>query len=632
MNFAQKLRRYPQNMNNQYTGNVIEPEYIQTKAPENNVLDPEVRSFIELKGKYEKDTIRVDKMRRVEDDYEYLEKLQNDLDTSKRPKVKSSMLFFALNSFDSDIINLPKIAPTGNVLQATDRNLIDAIREEIFEDSGMDEVWSDILYSFKAEGTAIVQLGFDGDDSVIPIEKCDLAELYFDSKLPKLAGKNVRTGKMVKTIIREVVMSYSEFVSKFPDHEGWVMVGSPTSAVQSLLDNQTVFKDGQVDQNGDVHVFYCYSIAKEKNPVMLVFAGGTAAIIDRKAGKEYPFYEVMPNGKRRPYLPFVDFHFSNVRRGFYSMSILGMLKDISESYEKGFNAILPVFHKAVNPIVMLFGNSDERINEEIQIASELQALGDTPIISIGSENVDMKTLTPGEGVFSALEQLRIVSLRDATQRFGINFQALEEVEQSATEFVGKTKATAVAKNAIYKINARGLSRLAKLITQLAILYWKSDDSRLVKFDITEDGTISEAIPMGELLILLKEMTFDFDVETDIRIPMSTQDKDQAMQEMENSVRLLFYNTPFQSVEEIMPEIEALYARAVFRNMDNIYTKKRLVDKANIIINARTQAIAPEQNTSSPQEGQPIEKQLSQDIKKELAPQTFLSQANLNSNE
>jgi hypothetical protein len=585
--------------------------------------NPLVIEFIELKEKWEQHKIRVDKMEQIDRDYEVLEGLHDDLTTRSAPEMKSSMMFFAMNSFDSDIVDLPKVKPSGTTMRATDRNLLDSLREQLSEDVGMTEVWADILYGFKAEGSSVVQIGFDEDDT-ISLDKADMKELFFDPRMPKLAGKNVRRGKTAKTVVRAVKMKFAEFRDQFPDHADQVLPGNPSSGLASLRDNSTVFSKDDLQLEEDMYVYYCYSVQDSKNPIKLVFAGSNAVIIEEERGSDYKFKEVLSNGKERAYLPFIDFHFSNVRRGFYSMSIIGILNDISEVYRKALKAALPVFHKSVNPLIMLFGAVDDRIHEEIQIAQELQSLGETPLIPVGQENVQMQSITPEGGIFDTFERLRNTVLRDATSRFKINFQELEDVEQTATEFVGKTKATAVAKTAIYRLNRRPIERIFKYIVQLAISYWDSDDKRLIRFDLDETGDVQEELPMGLVLTALKDISFEFTAEVDIRVPMSTQDKDSAMKEMEGSVQNLFYSIPYQSTDEISMEIDGLYNRAVFRELDHIYTKKKLMEKAQLILDARTQATVEAQAV----EGGGQQGPANEDIARELAPQSFLKEANL----
>lgn len=597
---------------------VIEPA-IETEEWNIGLEDPLVKEFLDLKQKYEVQQNRLEKIQDLEEDYNELEALQDRLPQSPSPQMKASILFKLLKIYDQELVDLPKIKPTGNVLQATDRNLYDALKEQIFEDVGMEQAWKDVLNGFKAEGTVLLQVGFDKDTGELSLDKTDLAECYFDSTLSKLCTKGSARGKRIRTIIRTVTMKYSEFIDNFPEWEGKVAPGDPSNSTTKYRDVFENFSNGDFTESDELTVYYCYSVSKSQKPVELVIAGGLATIISKKEGKAYPYYEVTSTGAKRPYLPFIDYHFTTVKRGFYSLSMIGMMKDISESYRKALNAALPVFHKQVNPILLLFGATDERVKEEIKLAQELQTLGRTRVVPVGQQGVSMGTLSPQGNIFTDFQNFRQQILNDAGMRFDINFQALEEVEQTATEFVGKTKTEVKAVTALYKINKLALSATTKYLVQLAVNNLSTQDPRVLKFNIDEEN--EEEIGFGELLGLIKGSQFDFMVDTDLRMPVSTVDKATALDELNAEINNVFYARPFTSAEEIELEIDLLHEKASMRDLDHIFTKQKLKQKASLILQAR-QELTPQQ----PVEGQG--QALPEDVQRELSPNSFLAEANL----
>ncbi len=323
-------------------------------------------------------------------------------------------------------------------------------------------------------------------------------------------------------------------------------------------------------------------------------------------------------------LPFVDFHFSTVRRGFYSPSIVGMMKDGSRAYERILNVSLPQFSKAVNPIVLLFGTKEERTIEEMQIAQEMQEMGVSKMIPVG-ENVAMQSIKP-ESVFQDFEIARNVIFRDLAMRYDVNFQALEEQEQTATEFIGKTKAELKSIQGLYTINAGSFALLAEYSVAMGAEFWTKSDDRITEISI---GALAEEtelqITLGETLGELKDWDGSFVTETDLKMPVSTQDKRQSINEMEAAIANVFYGRPFTSVKEIELEIDSLVQRAILNDLDDTYTRKKFITKAQRMIESRE----AQQQQMMPQEQEIKGEQVNEDVSRELSPNAFLSEAGLN---
>jgi len=601
-------------------------ENIITPLPENNNIqddthDEVVSSFLQLFEKYRIQKDRLDKIEEIEEDNGILEDLTARLPSADRPQVKPSMYFKLMRIYDVQASQMPKIKPVKEGAATVELNIVDAAKDVLFSDAGVDEVWYDVLQSFKAEGTAIVQLGYNEDGDLIPVERCQLAEVYFDASKTTIAADSEKKGRTIKTIIREITMTYSDAIDMYPELKGKLTVGAPATS-EDFRDVKQATDDAIIQDDDKVTIHYSYSIQNSKKPIMAIYAGGSSTIVEKHEGKDYPFWRKMKNGKEVPFLPFIDFHFSSVKRGLYSVSMIGMMKDAGEAYRKILNASLPAFSRAVNPIVMLLGATEERTVEEMKLASELQDLGVNPTIAVGEENVRMQTVAP-QGIFQEFEAARTVVFRDLAMRYDVNFQALEEQEQTATEFVGKTKSEIKAIAGLYTINKTAFNRLAEYITSLAARYWKNSDQRPMEIVVSEEDEDTIELKVSEAMITLKEWTGSFETEVDLRIPASTADKATAITEILAELGQLFNTIPFSTMEQATPFLDLLFEKISLRELNNAVSRAELLKMANSLIETRTQVQAPQ---DIPQQPQATEQ--NQDVAAELAPQSFLAESGL----
>ncbi len=597
-------------------------------TPQSNIIDKEstnltgqddsaknvVRSFVELVDKYKLQQSRINKLSEITEDYKQLESLSDKLPDSTRPNMKASILHRFLGVFDSGANKVPKIKPVGTNESSLTLSIIDNVKDIVFADVGFDEVYKDIIQGFKTEGSVFIQLGFHNNR--LTAEKCDLSEIYFDAEKELLARDSDRKGKAIKTIIRTVALSYGEFARLYPDYKDKVIYGDPAKILQTDTKNTT--EKTTDDQKVVIH--YAYTI--DEVPRFTVYAGGSATLISDLKDEDYPFWRNTANGRKVAFLPFVDFHFTKNNRGFYSRSMVGEIKDAANAYEKILNISLPMFSKAVNPITLLFGSKSERTNEQLMIAQELQELGVPQIIPVG-ENVQMHSIKP-ESVFNDFEIARKVILRDLAMRVGVNFQSLEEVEQTATEFVGKTKTELTAVQSIYTKNETSFSRFAEYVIALVGKYWDAGDTREFKVLVDESAGSEVGLSISEVLDEIKDWRGCFSTETDLKMPQSTQDKVQAISEMETAIANVFYGRQFKTSEEIELEIDGLIKRAVLRDLDDVYTRAKLIKKAEIILTGGGEpSVQPPVDNPAPPKNPANE-----DIATELAPNSFLAEAGM----
>ena len=150
-----------------------------------------------------------------------------------------------------------------------------------------------------------------------------------------------------------------------------------------------------------------------------------------------------------------------------------------------------------------------------------------------------------------------------------------------------------------------------------------DIKREMAVSLGDDRGYPLEIPVGRLIEELKAWRGDFHIETDLKMPMSTQDKAQGIIEVENFKKAGLYGTQYGSIEQIQSTINAIYRLAVLRDVDDIYTKQLLIQEAEQVL-AGFQAQAQQQQVvEATQEGVSNEEGA-----QELAPQSVLAEANI----
>jgi len=574
--------------------------------------DPIIKDFIKAHDLYKTNTERLNKLEDIEDDYEELEYYSRP--TNVRNEVKPGAIFKILRVYDTEAKQLPKVKPFDEQASLTTLSIVDSAKTQIWQDGGVQDVWDDVRQRFKSEGTAIVQMGYDSGGEYIPMECSELAEMYFDASKNNIASDSSRTGKTIKTIIREVKTDYGTLKGMYPDLWDKVTPGSPSASNESReVYNRTT--ESEQDESADVYIHYAYSIEDGKNPTFCVYAGGNALKLELHQGKEYPFWR--KQGKKKvAFLPFIEFHATDTRRGFYSPSVIGLAKDKTRPMASALFTSMPIFAKRVNPILLMLG-SNQDVSEQMSLATELQEMGESHIIQT-QDQAQIQTVSP-QSIFAEVEEMRVMLYRELSAAFGFNVQELEEVEQSATEFVGKTKAELKAIGGLYKINTKGFSKLAEYAIALAAENWKTSDEREINF--TDDAGVEGNLAFNIALMELKEWTGTFIVETDLKMPMSTQDKAQAINEINALLINQAYSIPFKSMDEVELRIATIEAMAGMRDLDNIFTKPKISRVFELVLEGQEQAIVDAQ---APQvEGEP-----DQTVEQELAPQAALAEAGL----
>ena len=172
---------------------------------------------------------------------------------------------------------------------------------------------------------------------------------------------------------------------------------------------------------------------------------------------------------------------------------------------------------------------------------------------------------------------------------------------------------------LYKINTSGFAKLAEYAVALAAENWKMSDEREIKF--TDDAGTEGKLAFNIALLELKEWTGTFIVETDLKMPMSTQDKAQAINEINQLLISMAYTIPFSSMDEVELRIATVEAMAGMRDLDHVFTKPKISKVFELVLAGQQQQ---QVNVQPPT----VEGTEEVSIEQELAPQAMLAEAGL----
>lgn len=597
-------------------------------------VDVDVASFIESVRKSELDPVRNEKKTAVAEDKRIYRLLSSNLPSDDNNPdffssdvppmmMKGTLYFQIMRKYDESGIKLPKIKATKKGRNDADTQMVTAVKDHIFDVGEFEDAYEDVFDGFKAEGTVVMQIGFVDDR--ISYEKVDLMDVHFDPiGITINNGKSRRKGRTIKWAVRSVEMEYKDFIEMFPEFAGKVAQGSPQSETsQSQGTDDLPDESLRTSIGSRITVHYAYNIGSLE-PVMAIYAGGSATLIEKKSGKDYPFFDT--SGKA--FLPFEIFQFvRSPSNGLYRPSIIGIIKDGAEALKRMMNQALPNIARSVNPYVFLFGTTDDRIREEMKVYNQMQELGQTPIIMAGDQQVSMQNVAPAS-VFNEFEGFKKIILDDMGARIGLNLRVFEEVEQTATEFVGKDRQENTSISSLNRVNKRTFEGIAEKSIALAQRFWKSNDETEINLSITTTNGVQEdlPIPFKALLELLKEWDGKFIADTDVKSPMTEQERSQGIDEINAQLSNILNATNFTTKEQIKPTVDLLFEKIVLRELDNVVSRPELDRMIGSIIQERQPK--PEQGTDGSQQNVPgVESQRETEEKqasKELSPLSFLA--------
>jgi hypothetical protein len=595
--------------------------------PQIDAMDEDVKGFCECVRSAVEDTNRIKKMTTLQEDIDLYENQFADLpsysDSSileRPPLMKASLYQHLFQKYEVGAKKIPKLVPEKENVPELDRAMIQSVADEVMMRGGFSETYEkDIFQKFKYEGCPVIQIGFDGD--VVDFDSPALNEMYFDPAGSYLQRKTGKHGRNCKWAVREVRMdtaSAHNFLRSVgrEDLIGKITYGTPYTED----DNQSTVEDARDYSMHRHFVFHFgYSITDEQNPVYCVYGGGSKTLVLKETGKDYRY---RLNGK--PILPFDMFHFTNERYGIYSPSMIGVIKDGAEALKNALNKMLPNLARAVNPYIFLLGDTDQRTIEEMKAYNSMQEQGYTPVITASGEGVQMQSVAPNaDQIWSAFERMRSVVLNEIGQRLRINFRVFEEVEQTATEFVGRETQENKQVASLNRDNKYTWEWCADFTIALLKEYGSTKDKREIIVRVAGQKSEEQfTFSVGEVLAVLTDWDGWFVAYTDIKTPMTTQERRQAVATTIARLTEFLQGMNFTTMEQAEPLIDAIYEEVVMNEQEQIITKQKLIAMAQSLIEQRGGGMAMEGGESAMI---PEESEVPQDVQRERASPKLASQ-------
>lgn len=618
--------------------NIVEPSSVSTVIVSDR--DNEwVRSFIESVRIASLDGIRSDKMEALREDRRIFHLLNSLLPRRRGSEdffgtdvippllMKGTLYYQVMRVYDEEGLRLPEIRPVKEGVSDLDNSIIDSVVKHVYNKGQFSKFYEDVFDGFKTEGTVFCQYGYDGDK--ITYEKIPLENVFIDPKATRIArGPSDRLGQTAQWIVRQVLFTYGDFVKEFPAFAGKVAVGNPQDEpVDHGLDghggNVDSSRGGEhhrnvIDTTDKIVVHYAYNIGSI-GPSYAVYAGQSATLLDLKVGDDYPYFE--KDGTA--YLPFEIFHFTrSPREGIYGPSMIGIIKDGAEALKQMMNRAVPNIARSVNPFIFLFGSSDQRLKQEMRTYTEMQDMGEIPLIMAGDDQVRIESVAP-QSVFPEFEGFRQVILDDMGQRLGINFRIQESIEQTATEFIGKQRQQIKAIGSLNAVNKTTFEAIPRHTIDLVRAFWKSSDKEEIGFSVSdEQNQESFRLPFGAVLEVVKDWDGEFVADTDIEVPQTSQEKALAIDEITIQLQNILNATAFTTIEQIKPTLDLLYEKIVIRGLNDIVSRQELNEMAGSLIEQRSVDGQPDQPPKRlPGGRQGVEEQ---EVGQELAPRVVIA--------
>lgn len=584
-------------------------------------------------------TRRLDKISDIKRDKDIDNNLRKRIDKSDDPRVKTSLYFKLYRTFEIQSELLPNTRPVSEKWGSVELAAISSLKDTIYMDGMYADLFQMIVNKrMRTDGATFVEIGFSPDGSFIKPKAHQFANVFTDWDADYMAVDERDTGEeYAKWIAFRVRMSKERAKKTFPDKV--FQTGDFLPDMTYGAENKNAGGQMQANDPDSVSFYYCYSI--EDTPQYCILAGSGATVIDEGEGKEnYMRFIKRANGKEYAFLPAVDLHFTRVGAGLCTMSMVGMMADIANSDQRINDIALPALKKVVNKIVAVFGTAgasldglEERAREEILMGLERQTLGINPIIALPN-GTSMQTISPDAGVINDFIAVDGILMGKANSRFDIDFVKLSNDDVKATVFVGKTKAELQAISAVYKINRGALNRMADYSLALA-KFWRLDDKRDVKVQVDDETGYSVSISLDEMLLSIQEWDGNFETDVDLKMPLSTGDKSDAIVQLEAQKQNIFYGKRFSSLDEIIDEIDLLIQRAVMAGLEELYKKPVLIKKAQAILNARNGAAIGNAMPAAAfggggmgSSGKTGFDNVNKDVSQELAPQTMLAESGM----
>lgn len=547
-------------------------------------------------------------------------------DGTEDPRFKSSILPQYFRAYEIQAEHLPNTYPIREGASQVELSAISSIKDTIHEDSMLSSVYLDLIRNnFRTEGPGILELGFSADGNTIPVRSCQFANFYTDYDKDTLAYDAMDTNDLhAHWAAHKVPINRKQFEKMFPKFKGKVLAGDPVGITPASSTNETVNNTVIDDKDTIWTVWYYNDLDEEK----VVIAGGNKRICDVVQGDAYP-YRIKRRRLKKPvaFLPFVDFHYTMTgAEGICTPSQVGVVADIVRVDEDILTHGTDVVVKSVNPILAVFGGGEQgvkgsgKMREIFENAWKLQRLGKSEIVPL-DEQARVDSIAPDPSIIGNLAAAQRLVYSQMAARTGFDPNLATQQEMKATVFIGKTKAEIQAINALYRLNRDKFNMMEERLIALAAHYWAKDE-REVNIVVNEDRGQEHAMSISTLLPTLKEWDGRFETDVDLKMPLSTGEKENALGVLTAEKTRIFWNVNWTSVDQIMTEIDALVGRARLAGLEDYFKKSRLLEEAKSVEMTRNpEQVGEADDTARLMEGGDVPK----DVREELSPNTALAQ-------
>lgn len=582
-------------------------------------------------------TRRLDKLDDIDRDKQINADLNKRIEQADDPFVKSSLWFKLFRTFEIQAELLPKTTATKKDGDPVILNTVDSTKDLIFEDGNYDDTYIDINNDgFRKEGITFVEIGFNNVANFISLKRHEFSNVFTDYDKDKMANdQSDEDPKGARWAAVRVGMEMGQALQMYPHLEGKIQKGDFLAAERTGVLNANAGNSFSPTANDKVWLYFCWSIIN-KDPQSMVFVGGNAEVAEYHEGKDYPYWVKRNSGEEYGFVPIIDMHFTRTGgEGMCTMSQIGVMADVAGADQKISNISLPGIKKVVNKIIAVWGpegsedsGADAETRDEIMLAQERQALGINPVIPLPA-GTQIDTISPDSGIIGEYKAARSEIYAMASDRFDIDFVRLSNDDVKATVFVGKTKTEIQAISGLYKLNRGAFNKIAEYSVALAAKNWKTTDERSITVTLDKTTEDTTSVNASVVMAALEDWTGRFVTDVDIKIPLSTSDKSDVMQNLANEEFGIFYGRPWKSIDEINRDLTNLNERARLAGLEDKYKIKDLLAKAEAMLatNPAAASATIPSNGAAGAAGQPMNLDtVNQDVAKELAPQTALAEA------
>jgi len=591
--------------------NVLETQPRETQV-QNDKNDPLVRSFIKLYTRATNDQDRADTLEEI-DENRTLKADMFALISRKRRlrRFKDDFLLQTSRRFSEEGTTLPKPIARSAKKQAWQGTVAESILERQYDWSYFYETYQQLFEALKTDGLSFLHLS-QNDDKTIDYAHRELGDVVFDPNATDF-NDDPRQESAPQWAIVKYEYTYDkalEYLKELTgeDWDGNIMLGDPAMSESDYRDITDRYKDGEVEDK--VGVWMCYHLRKNKFAV--VVGGGSTKAYE----SEIPFKARTKTGGWKPRMPLIAFQFSAEKKGAYPMSMYGLIKDVSDQYRDALDRAFQHFKIQMNPYMFLFTEAGTSVLKQMREAEKHQELGAPPLILAPSaESPRLETMQGNVDVIGQLEQFRVLCQDKIAARLGMNPRQQEQVSQTFSEFERKNQMENQAIAFINRLNKKAFSLVANFTIDLVIKYGapKTKETLDVTFE-DDQGRITQNLDFKTVVDMLDDWQGRFEIDTNIKIPISATEKMATINEIGNIIRGDVANPAMKEATAKLLATQ-VWEKAKLRDLENIITREMIDEAYSEMVQmeppqqggipAASQAEGQDSDAELPNEGSPM---------------------------